>query len=87
MKENGITRKLVAMISDAKIFPRKGYDSVNSGKKIGTITSGTVSPVLEKPIALGYIESGYKKIGTEINFSIRGKEFAAKVVKLPFVKS
>jgi len=87
VKENGIARKLVAMISDDKFFPRKGYDIVNGGKKIGSITSGTVSPVLEKPIALGYVESGYKKIGTEVNFSIRGKEFAAKVIKLPFVKS
>jgi len=87
VKEKGITRKLVAMISDDKFFPRKGYDIVDGDKKIGLITSGTVSPVLEKPIALGYIESGYKKIGTEINFSIRGKKFAAKVVKLPFVKS
>ena len=87
VKENGITRKLVAMISDDKFFPRKGYDIVDGDKKIGTITSGTVSPVLEKPIALGYIDSDYKKIGTEINFSIRGKEFAAKVVKLPFVKN
>ncbi len=75
------------MISDDKFFPRKGYDIVDGDKKIGLITSGTVSTVLEKPIALGYIESGYKKIGTEINFSIRGKKFAAKVVKLPFVKS
>jgi len=86
VKENGINRKLVAMISDDKFFPRKGYDIVDGSKKIGTITSGTVSPVLDKPIALGYIDSDYKKIGTEINFSIRGKEFAAKVVKLPFVK-
>jgi aminomethyltransferase len=87
VKENGITRKLVAMISDAKFFPRKGYDIVDRVKKIGSITSGTVSPVLEKPIALGYIDSDYKKTGTEINISARGKEFAAKVVKLPFVKN
>ena len=86
MKEKGITRKLVAMISDDKFFPRKGYDIVDGVKKIGSITSGTVSPVLEKPIALGYIDSEHKKIGTEITFSIREKEFAAKVVKLPFVK-
>ena len=88
VKENGITRKLVAMISDDKFFPRKGYTNIVDGdKKVGTITSGTVSPVLEKPIALGYVDSDYKKVGTEINFSIRGKEFAAKVVKLPFVKN
>ena len=85
-KENGITRKLVAMISDDKFFPRKGYDIIDGDRKIGTITSGTVSPVLDKPIALGYVDSDYKKIGTEIKFSIRGKEFTAKVVKLPFVK-
>ncbi|MBT8387294.1 MAG: glycine cleavage system aminomethyltransferase GcvT [Ignavibacteria bacterium] len=87
VKENGITRKLIAMISADKFFPRKGYDIVDGDKKIGKITSGTVSPVLEKPIALGYIDSDYKKVGTEINISIRGKEFAAKVVKLPFVKN
>ena len=29
-----------------------------NGKKIGIVTSGTVSPVLEKPIALGYVETG-----------------------------
>lgn len=86
IKEQGITRKLCAMISDNKFFPRKGYDIVKGSKKIGTVTSGTVSPVLGKPIALGYLDSDYKKIGTDIIFSIRGKEFTAKVVKLPFVK-
>lgn len=86
VKANGTDKKLVAMISDDKFFPRKGYDIVDGDKKIGIITSGTVSPVLEKPIALGYIDSDYKKVGTEINISIRGKNFTAKVVKLPFVK-
>ncbi len=86
VKENGIERKLCAMISDEKFFPRKGYDIVKDNVKIGSITSGTVSPVLEKPIALGYIKSDYNKIGSEVKFSIRGKDFKATVVKLPFVK-
>ena len=84
-KVDGLKRKLVAITSDEKIFPRHGYDLTFDGKKIGTITSGTVSPVLEKPIALGYVSSEYSNIGSAINFSIRGKEYPAKVVKLPFV--
>jgi aminomethyltransferase len=85
-KENGLTRKLVAITSDEKIFPRHGYDLSVGGKKIGVVTSGTVSPMLDKPIALGYVESKFSEIGAEINFLIRGKEYPAKVVKLPFVK-
>ena len=86
MKAIGLNRKLAAITSEEKIFPRHGYDiSVNSNK-IGVVTSGTVSPMLELPIAMGYVETKYAEIGSEINFLIRGKEVPAKVVKLPFVK-
>lgn len=86
IKSDGLKRKLIALSSEEKCFPRHGYDISISGKKIGTITSGTVSPVLEKPIALGYIDSNYAKEDSEVNFLIRGKESAAKVVGLPFIK-
>ena len=56
------------------------------GKIIGAVTSGTVSPILEKPIALGYVDAEFAKEGTPINFLVRGKEIAAKVVTLPFFK-
>lgn len=84
-KEN-ITRKLVAMVSDEKTFPRHGYDISANGRKIGYITSGTVSPILDKAIALGYVEKDFSAVDTQVNFVVRGKEFSAKVVKLPFVK-
>ncbi|AFH48359.1 Aminomethyltransferase [Ignavibacterium album JCM 16511] len=84
-KEN-ITRKLVAMISEEKTFPRHGYDISANRKKIGHITSGTVSPILDKPIALGFVEKDFSAVGTEVNFVVRGKEFPAKIVKLPFIK-
>lgn len=84
-KEN-ITRKLVAMVSEEKTFPRHGYDISANGRKIGVITSGTVSPILDKAIALGYVEKDFSAVDTEVNFVVRGKEFPAKVVKLPFVK-
>ncbi|MBE0538875.1 MAG: glycine cleavage system aminomethyltransferase GcvT [Ignavibacterium sp.] len=85
-KEKGLERKLVAITSEEKIFPRHGYDISVNNTKIGNVTSGTVSPMLDQPIALGYVETKYSEIGSEINFMIRGKEVPANVVKLPFVK-
>lgn len=85
-KEEGPKRKLVALISEEKCFPRHGYDLSVDGKKVGHITSGTVSPILEKAIALGYVESIYAKEGSLINFLIRGKEIPATITKLPFIK-
>jgi aminomethyltransferase len=86
MKEEGPKRKLVAMISDEKAFPRHGYDITVEGKKIGTITSGTVSPILDKAIAMGYVDSEFTAVGTKVNFLIRGKEIVAQITNLPFVK-
>lgn len=85
-KENGVKRRLVAMESNEKTFPRKGYPITFEDEKIGEITSGTVSPVLEKPIALGYVSKDHSAVGSEVNFLIRERQVPAIVVRLPFVK-
>ncbi len=86
VKAEGLKRKLTPIITDEKAFPRHGYDVNANGKKVGFITSGTVSPILEKGIALAYLEPDYSSEGTDVSFVIRGKEVPAKVTKLPFVK-
>lgn len=86
VKENGIKRRLVAMIAAERTFPRQGYEIRADGKSIGTVTSGTVSPIIEKPIALGYVDVDYKTVGTKVNLLVRNKEIPAEVVKLPFIE-
>ena len=86
VKADGLNRKLVPLTTDEKVFPRHGYELTVGGKNIGHVTSGTVSPVLDKPIALGYVEEQYAGEGSIVNFLIRGKEVPATVVNLPFVK-
>ncbi len=86
IKEEGLKRKLVPLVSDEKAFPRHGYDLTVNGEKVGAITSGTVSPILDKPIALGYVNTNFVQQNAEINFFIRGKEIPAAIVKLPFVQ-
>ena len=57
------------------------------GKKIGVVTSGTFSPSLKKPIAMGYVETALSKAGTEVHLNVRGKMQQAEVTKMPFVES
>lgn len=86
IKSDGLKRRLVPLITEEKAFPRKGYEITSAGNKIGILTSGTVSPVLDKAIALGYVNNQFSNENTELNILIRGKEIPAKVTKLPFVK-
>jgi len=86
VKTDGLKRKLCGLLSEEKAFPRQGYEIGVNGEIIGKVTSGTVSPVLEKPIALGYLKTDYSTDGKEVGILIRGKEVPAKVVKLPFIK-
>jgi len=86
-KENGPARKLVAFELDEKGIPRQGYDIVDeNGKKIGEVTSGTMSPSLEKGIGLGYIPTELAGVGNKISIQIRKKVITATQVKLPFYK-
>jgi len=50
------------------------------------VTSGTLSPSLNKGIALGYVKRQFTKAGTEVQIDIRGRNAAAVIVKPPFYK-
>jgi aminomethyltransferase len=86
VKSEGLSRKFVAMLGNDKSFPRHGYEIKADNKKIGEVTSGTVSPVLEKPIAMGYVDVSQAAEGNEVNIVVRGRETLVKIVKLPFIK-
>jgi aminomethyltransferase len=85
IKKKDLHRKLIAFIIKENGFPRHGYDIYKGNTKIGYITSGTVSPILNKGIGLGYVMMEYASIGTEINIKIRDKFIKAEIVKPPFV--
>ncbi|MDZ4722716.1 MAG: glycine cleavage system aminomethyltransferase GcvT [candidate division Zixibacteria bacterium] len=79
-------RRLVCLEMEGKVFPRHGYDIIDSGRVIGTVTSGTFSPSLQKPIALGYVPLEKSKIGSKVGIAIRSSAYEATVVKPPFYK-
>jgi len=86
-KEQGLKNKLVAFQLNERGIPRQGYTLVDSNNnEIGTVTSGTMSPSLQKGIGLGYVTIENSKVDTEIGIKIRNKVVPATVVKLPFYK-
>src|SRR6056297_461384 len=86
-KAHGPERKLVAFELDERGIPRHDYDIVDGqGKKIGIVTSGTMSPSLGKGIGLGYVPTVFSEIGSKIQIQIRKKAIPATIVKLPFYK-
>jgi len=89
IKERGLTRKLVGFSTDEKGgIMRHGHKIVDeNGYEVGIVTSGNVSPMLNKPIAMGYVPTALSKDGTEIFVETRpGKRVKAIVQKPPFVK-
>jgi len=85
LKEEGVSRRLVAFTLKESGFPRKGYKIYKDDEEVGIVTSGTVSPILEKGIGLGYVKRPHFKSGTEIDVEIRNRRVKAEIIKPPFV--
>jgi aminomethyltransferase len=81
-QEGGAHDQLIGLKQE-KGIPRHGYTIAQAGKPIGKVTSGTLSPTLDTGIALGYTRGVH--LGDTVDVEVRGKPFAATVVKPPFV--
>ena len=85
--EEGSKMRLVGLELIDKGIARKDYPIVNENQnEIGIVTSGTMSPTLNKAIAMGYVTRELSEIGSKVFIKVRKKSIKAKVVSLPFVK-
>ncbi|MDE0145302.1 MAG: glycine cleavage system aminomethyltransferase GcvT [Nitrospira sp.] len=84
--QDGPSRRLVAFELLEKAVPRHDMKLLAQDKQIGTVTSGNLSPILQKGIGLGYVEPAYAEAGTAFDVEIRGRRIPAQVVTLPFYK-
>lgn len=87
VKAEGPKRKNVAFELKEKGFPRQHYPIVYNNEKVGEVTSGTFSPMLEKGIGTGYVPTECSNIANTIMIDIRGKQIPAEIVKPPFYKN
>lgn len=81
--------KFVGMEMQGRAIARSGYlifAEAIGGDPIGRITSGTQSPTLKKPIAMGYVPLPLAKVGSQVWVEVRGQRHLALVVKRPFYR-
>ncbi|ODU59969.1 MAG: glycine cleavage system protein T [Comamonadaceae bacterium SCN 68-20] len=81
-----LTRKRVGLIAKERVPVREPAVLENmDGQAIGQVTSGLLSPTLNQPIALAYVQSDYAAPGTEVFAMVRGKPVPMVVAPTPFV--
>ena len=84
-KEQGGFERLTNLICVEKGIPRHGCEILKDGKRVGIVTSGTLSPCLNVGIAMGYVQQDYRDVDSELDIVVRNKAVKAKVVKPPMV--
>ena len=83
----GVSKRRVGIQPLGRAPVREGVKiSDKQGQVIGAITSGGFGPTLQKPVAMGYVETMHAKPGTSLNAMSRGKDVPVEVTRLPFVK-
>jgi aminomethyltransferase len=83
---DGPAKQLVGMIITGRGIARHGYPILDGERRTGVVTSGTHSPTLAKPIAMGYVTPADADPATILAVEIREQPVAAEVVPLPFYK-
>lgn len=78
-------RYLIGLVIDGRRPARAGNTVSYDGKEIGSLTSGAISPTLDKKIGVASVDIELEP-GTTVQVDIRGSVTSAEVVAMPFYK-
>jgi aminomethyltransferase len=81
-----IARQRVGLVALERVPVREHVELQSPvGARIGEVTSGLLSPSLDVPIAMGYVDTVFATLGTRVNAIVRGKSVPMEVRSLPFI--
>jgi aminomethyltransferase len=83
VQEAGPRDCLVGLVLEGRQVARSGY-SILGEDRVGTVTSGTFGPSIERSIAMGYVAARYAVIGTRLDVEVRGRSIPCQVTQTPF---
>ena len=84
IKEKGPAKLRVGAVTENRVIPRHGFSILLNDEEIGRVTSGTLSPLLDRGIAMGYVTPQYASQNNAVKIKIRERVEGAKFVKPPF---
>jgi aminomethyltransferase len=82
-RERGTAEKLAPFALTDRGIPRQGNEVMREGERVGTVTSGTHSPSLERGIGMAYVLADLAEPGTEVEIDVRGKARPARIESKP----
>ncbi|HKN01963.1 MAG TPA: glycine cleavage system aminomethyltransferase GcvT [Candidatus Binataceae bacterium] len=91
-RDVGLRKRLIGLQSDdARSIARQGYKLFRGGREAGVVTSGTLGPTIDRPIAMAYVAAGEisptaATVGEALEVEIRSRRIPATIVKLPFYR-
>ncbi len=86
LKQEGLKRKRVGLELQGRRIARQGMLVTQNGQPVGQITSGTLSPTLDKSIAMAYVDAAAATDGATLAVDLKSESVPAKVVPMPFYK-
>jgi len=86
LKADGLRRRIVGLELEGRRTARQGFKVLAGGSEIGFVTSGVLSPTLDKSIATAMVNAPHDAVGAQVEVDFGGKPTLARVVKLPFYK-
>ena len=84
-RERGIARRLRGLEVEGRRPPRADCAVLVDGEPVGAVTSGNLSPTLQRGIALAFVPPELDE-GSEVVVDIRGKHAPARIVPTPFYR-
>ncbi|MEH0165549.1 glycine cleavage system aminomethyltransferase GcvT [Roseateles microcysteis] len=82
---SGASRKRVGLVGSERMPVREGARIVDeAGIEIGVVTSGTLGPTVNKPVALAYLNIAHAALGTQVFAVVRDKRTPMTVSSTPF---
>jgi aminomethyltransferase len=82
-RAGGTAERLVAFQVEGRGIPRQGNPVLHGGEPVGTVTSGTFAPSLERGAGMAYVRSELAEPGTEVEIDVRGKTRPARIASKP----
>lgn len=86
INDDGPQRKLIGLALEGRRIARQGMSVFVGDQIVGEVTSGTLSPTLEKSIAMAYVDAEHSSSAAGLTVELSGTRIGATIVPLPFYK-
>jgi aminomethyltransferase len=86
-RAEGTAEKLAPFLIEGAGIPRAGNPVLRDDSPVGTVTSGTFAPSLERGAGIAYVRADLAAPGTELEIDVRGKRRPARTAAKPLYNS